>query len=229
MEERPAEVFAETMRRWRELGEAGQFLHEVMGAHFDFSGISHTPPTETFSRRTDLQVGDLAIELHELGPAHTRGDIVAYVPSARTVFTGDIVFNGGHPIVWAGPISNWIEACDRILGWNVDIVVPGHGAVTDLATVRSLREYFVFVRDESGKRFKSGMPFADAAWDIALDAFDSWIDRERIVANVAAAYRDLSGGRLVIERNEILILMGRYRSGAKIPNEARCAHNHDHD
>jgi cyclase len=41
-------------------------------------------------------------------PAHTRGDVIVHVPEARTVFTGDILFVGGTPIVWAGPLSNWI-------------------------------------------------------------------------------------------------------------------------
>ena len=66
-------------------------------------------------------------------PGPHPGDTLAYVPDARTVYTGDILFIGGTPIVWAGPLSNWIAACDLILGMDVDTVVPGHGPVTDKA------------------------------------------------------------------------------------------------
>ena len=51
------------------------------------------------------------------------------VPSARAVFTGDLVFNGGTPIAWAGPIANWTAACETIAALDVDWIVPGHGPV----------------------------------------------------------------------------------------------------
>lgn len=229
MRERPPEQFRDTMERWRENGEAGRFMHEVMGAHFDFSGIVFTPPDTTFSGRTDVMVGDTQVELHEFGPAHTRGDIVAYIPSAKTVFTGDLLFSEGHPILWAGPVGNWIDACDAILGWDVDIVVPGHGPVGDKQALRAMRDYLVYTRDAAKARYEAGMNYADAAWHIAFDAYDSWLDRERVVVNVAQIYRELSGGRIAPERSELQKLMGRYRAGARSPNEApacKCGHEH---
>ena len=57
--------------------------------------------------------------------------MLVHVPEDRTIFTGDILFIGGTPIVWAGPLANWIAACDLMLGMDVDTVVPGHGPVTD--------------------------------------------------------------------------------------------------
>ena len=83
------------------------------------------------------------MRLIEVGPAHTAGDVIVVVPDAGVVFTGDIVFHGGHPIVWAGPVANWIAACDRLLALDgVETVVPGHGPVTDLGAVASLKGYF---------------------------------------------------------------------------------------
>ncbi|MCC6006094.1 MAG: MBL fold metallo-hydrolase [Rhodobacteraceae bacterium] len=228
MEERPAPVFAETMRRWAEHGEAGAFLHEVMGSRFDFSDIRHTPPTELFEGRRDVTVGGRRVELHEVGPAHTRGDILALVPDARTVYTGDIVFSGGHPIIWDGPVANWIDACRLILSWDVETVVPGHGPVGDKRAVRTLLDYLEYVEAETRKRHAAGLDWAEAAWDIAMDTFDDWLDRERIVANVAAIYRELSAGAVAPERMEVLALMGRYRRGEAHPHKACCGgHSHN--
>lgn len=220
MEERPAEAFRAMMAGWEAQGEAGRFLHEMMGARFDFSGIRHTPPTETFSGSRRMQLGDLAVDLIEVGPAHTRGDVIVHVPERATVFTGDIVFHNGHPIIWAGPLSNWVAACDRIAALAPEVVVPGHGPITDLSTVRALRDYFTFIDAESRARHAAGMGWAEAAWDIALDAWDSWLDRERVVANVAAVYRELSGGAEAADRTEIIAMMGRYRAGARTPQDA---------
>jgi cyclase len=74
-----------------------------------------------------IRVGDRELHLLEVGPAHTRGDTLVHAPAERVLFSGDILFSGAHPIAWAGPVSNWIAACDRILAMDVEVIVPGHG------------------------------------------------------------------------------------------------------
>ena len=44
---------------------------------------------------------------------------------------GDILFIDSTPLIWAGPVSNWIKACDLITAMDVDTIVPGHGPITD--------------------------------------------------------------------------------------------------
>jgi glyoxylase-like metal-dependent hydrolase (beta-lactamase superfamily II) len=78
----------------------------------------------------------------ELGPAHTGGDTIVHVPDADVVFTGDLLFNQGTPIVWAD-YDNWIAARDRILELDAAVLVPGHGPVTDASGLRDLRHYVV--------------------------------------------------------------------------------------
>ena len=156
-----------------------------MFAPFDFTGITLTPPTRTFSNEFDLRVGGKAVRLINVGPAHTKGDTLVVLPEDRIVFTGDILFNEGTPIAWAGPVDNWIKACDLILGMDVDVVVPGHGAVADKPVVRGMREYLQYVKDEAFRRFQNGMPAEEAAFDIPLGSYADWGDAERIVVTVA--------------------------------------------
>ena len=124
-------------------------------------------------------------------PAHTAGDIIAYVPDARTVFTGDILFINGTPIVWAGPLSNWILACELMLGMDIDTVVPGHGPVTDKAGIVGVRDYLLYVQTEATARFHAGMDAFDAARDISLNGFSGWGESGRISVNVDTVYRSL--------------------------------------
>ena len=181
------------MRNWRDYGEAGAAWHDLYDGIFDFEGLVYTPPTETFERELKLRVGAREVELTMVGPAHTRGDVLVHVPSTRTVFTGDILFVGGHPITWDGPISNWIAACDRILGWDVETIVPGHGPITDKAGVRAVKHYFEYLTAEARRRYDAGMPEAEAALDISMAEFRDWIDAERVIVNVATLYREFSG------------------------------------
>lgn len=171
-------------------GELGELFRSFFG-DFDFEGIELTLPTRTFEGRLDLEIGGRHVELYEVGPAHTRGDVLVYSPSDQTVFTGDILFVGGTPIVWAGPLSNWIAACDLILGLDVETVVPGHGPVTDKSGVAAVRDYLGFVQAEASQRHAAGMDAWDAARDIALGCFGSWREAGRIAVNVEAVYRSL--------------------------------------
>jgi len=85
--------------------DVSEFLVECFGT-FDFEGIRPTLPTRTFSDALEVHVGARELQLMEVGPAHTGGDTLVYVPADRTVFTGDILFVEGTPVMWAGPVQN---------------------------------------------------------------------------------------------------------------------------
>ena len=95
------------------------------------------------------KVGDKVVNLIEVGPAHTNGDVLVYVPSDKVIFTGDILFIEGHPILWAGPVMNWINACEKIISMDVDFIVPGHGPVTNNNGVRAVKDYLTYIDTES--------------------------------------------------------------------------------
>ncbi|MFP6815471.1 MAG: MBL fold metallo-hydrolase [Pseudomonadales bacterium] len=180
------------MKRAPEMGEVGEFFVHCFGA-FDFTDIHPTLPTRTFEGELEVKVGDKDVVLKQVGPAHTAGDILAYVPKERLIFTGDILFIEGHPILWAGPIANWIDACDYMLSLELENVVPGHGPITDKRGVQAVRDYLTYIRDEARKRFDANMPAEEAALDISLTDFDSWGDAERIAVNVAVLYKEFAG------------------------------------
>ena len=188
------EQFAELVRKAPQMGQAGEFIARIFGP-FKFDGTTLTFPKETFEGQLDLKVGDKDVRLIEVGPAHTQGDTLIHIPSDRVIFTADILFIGGHPIAWAGPVSNWIRACDYILSLDVETIVPGHGPITDKQGVREFEGYLEYVFAETRKRYEVGMPAFEAAKSIAMDRYASWTDGERIAVTVATIYRELSGSQ----------------------------------
>jgi len=188
----------------------GRFVKRAFGP-FAFDEVGATAlPTRTFDRALTLRVGDRAVELLEVGPAHTRGDVIVHVPDARTVFTGDILFVEGTPIVWEGPVSNWIAACDRLLALNADVIVPGHGPITDRRGAEAVRAYLEYVTREARMRFEAGMDATTAARDIALGDFAGWSDSERIVVNVDTLYREFGAPSAGGDTLRLLRGMGEY-------------------
>ena len=176
-----------------DMGVMGEFFLECF-AKFDFSGISRPAPTTTFSGTTSLSVGDTRVELVEVGPAHTSGDVLVHVEGRRTVYTGDILFIEGHPIVWAGTIPDLLAALDRIEAFDPETIVPGHGPVTDLRGLQEVRSYFEYCHREARARYDAGMDVATAAADVALDRWANWGDPERIVTLMDSCYREFDGG-----------------------------------
>ena len=211
---------------YMEMGDSGAFLYETMGRKFDFSGVDElTLPNRTFDARLDLTVGSKAVSLIDLGPAHTDSDTIVWVPGDRVVFTGDLLFNEGHPIMWAGPVENWIAACQYIVDLDPEVVVPGHGPITDTTAVRNLQAYFEYVRDEARKRFEAGVGFEEAARDINMQEYRGWTDPERIVANVFSLYKQWGTAFTPAQQRDLFGAMGRYHHEMQSHGES-CDHAH---
>jgi glyoxylase-like metal-dependent hydrolase (beta-lactamase superfamily II) len=206
-----AERLAEMKRVATNATAAGAFMSEIFKP-FDFEGIEVAMPTLTFNGEISRRVGNKTVRLIEVGPAHTRGDILAYVPQDRVIFTGDMLFINGHPIIWAGPVGNWIKACQLMMDLEVETVVPGHGPVTDKQGVAAVKDYLEYIASEARRRYDAGMPMFEAAQDISLSDYSSWGDAERIVINVATLYREFAGGKPMTEiRADLFGMMAQLR------------------
>jgi cyclase len=185
----PPATMAAMLRSADSLGIAGRFLQRIFSP-FSFEDVPLVTPTRTFEQQLDIHVGDRRVSLVEVGPAHTGGDAVVHLVDEGVVFTGDILFNGGHPIVWSGPVAHWITACDRVLDLRPSVVVPGHGPLATPEALVDLKGYFELLTGEARARFDAGMTALAAARDIDLGPYSGWSEPERVVANVHALYRD---------------------------------------
>jgi cyclase len=171
-------------------GRVGQYMAAAL-APFRFDDITMVPPTQTFTGRLSVDVGGREVELIEVGPAHTAGDVLVYVPDAKLLYAGDILFIDSTPIVWAGPPQRWIDACELLLDMPLATIVPGHGPVTDKTGVAQVRDYLAFVIAEATKRFNEGMDAATAVASINLGPFAGMSGHGRLAQNVTAVYRAL--------------------------------------
>ena len=194
-----------------DLGEDGnRFVQEAFGP-FRFDDITLVPANETFTTTHAVDLGAHTVDLEVVGPAHTAGDVIAHVPDAGVVFTGDILFNGGTPVVWAGPVANWSAACRRVRALEPTVVVPGHGPLTDADGMLALEGYLDWLVAEVTPRAASGMGAIDIAWDLDPGPYRDWSDSERLVVNVDAAMADLDPTHTRLDILTTMSEMGRYR------------------
>lgn len=176
-----------------QLGRAGEYVERIFG-RFDFAGVDrYVLPTETFDGSVELLVGSKSVRLIEVGPAHTGGDIIVHVPADNVVYAADILFIGAHPIVWSGPVDNWIRAIDLILSLKPDLIVPGHGPIPTYDQVLALKGYWEWLLRECKSSLEAGLPAAETAQELAGGPYSGWGERERLIINVEMIYGQLRG------------------------------------
>lgn len=86
-----------------------------------------TWPTTTFNNRMSVYLGNRRVDLMHLGRAHTAGDIVAFVPDANVMFTGDIVEYKSACYCGDGHFHDWPTTLEAIRSWELDAIAPGRG------------------------------------------------------------------------------------------------------
>lgn len=156
---------------------------------YEFAGLEPRRPDRRFSGSLAIEVGARPVELIEVGPAHTPGDAIAWLADARVAYVGDILFNGVTPIMWTGPVDNWIAALERIAALDPAVVVGGHGPPGGGAEVAAMRSYWTWLRDEVAAagderagRLAERLVRSSA---YAAEPWGSWRNPERTHVNVA--------------------------------------------
>lgn len=148
------------------------------------------PPSVTFKDDLTYFIGGTEVQFRFAGPAHTWGDMMAYVPQHKILFTGDVGFFWVAPLANNSYISKWVETCDKIAGWDVDVIVPGHGPIGGKKDLADMADYFRLLGVEARKRHDLKMTPGAACAEIRLGRFDNWISPEHLLANVVRYYAE---------------------------------------
>lgn len=104
--------------------EFGRFPRLFRG-HEEIPGL--TWPSTTFQGRMTVWLGRRRVDLMQLGRAHTAGDIVAHVPDAGVMFTGDIVEAHSACYCGDGHFADWGGTLEAIRAIAPEAIGPGRG------------------------------------------------------------------------------------------------------
>ena len=151
------------------------------------------PPTVTFEDNLIYNIGGNTVEFRFVGPAHTWGDLVAYLPQHKILFAADLAFFHLVPYCHNAHVSKWMESIDKVMKWDVDVIVPGHGPVGGKKDLAESGEYFRFLKTEVKKRYDAKMSPGAAAADIKMGKYDNWMGSERLLMNTVRLYDEFKG------------------------------------
>jgi glyoxylase-like metal-dependent hydrolase (beta-lactamase superfamily II) len=178
------------------VGGAGRYVAEML-APFALDQVVPRYPDRTFTGRRTEVVGGRDIELIDFAASHTASDSIIWVPDARVVFTGDLLFSGVTPVMWHGPVDRWLAALDAITALDADVFVPGHGAISTRAQLRTLHDYWSWLAEAVPEHRAAGRDPLQSALALARSrefaAYAEWENPERLYINVATVARQLDG------------------------------------
>jgi cyclase len=126
-------------------------------------------PQISFRDKMVMDDGTRRLELERIGPAHTRGDAVAYLPKERILITGDVVVNNTQHNLSdpdADP-ENWVRVLDDLATRDIATVVTGHGPMGTVDTIRGDRAFLADII----KQVRAGIAAGKTADQVA-DAVD---------------------------------------------------------
>lgn len=111
-----------------------------------------------------LELAGTRFVIEPVGPSHTPDDLAIYLPEERVLFAGDLIFNGRLPFVGKANSAQWIGALDRLLSFNAQIVVPGHGAASSdpRKDIGVIRDYLSYLRKTMGQATQDMLSFDEA-------------------------------------------------------------------
>lgn len=128
-------------------------------------GTTVVLPNETFSDEYILDMGDYRIEARYLGPAHSPGDIVVWLPNQSLVISGDMAFHERMlPIFEDTLTADWLETWEtEFEALEATYVIPGHGHPTNMDQVRRYTyDYLVYLRGKIREHIDNGGELIDA-------------------------------------------------------------------
>ena len=151
-------------------------------------------PTVLFDERLVFDDGDRRLELIRMGPGHTKGDGVAYLPKEKILMTGDLCVNWSSGNNVGDPDAdhdNWIRALDQLAQWDVNIVVPGHGRLGKTETLRGQRAYLADMLEQVCAGIRASKTADQLAKEIDLSRHHPFGDGSS-AGSVRAIYRKLT-------------------------------------
>ena len=146
-----------------------QGLKVTLGAKAE--GTVPTLPTRYLAGNdARLELGGVVFEFKHRGGAHTPGDTMVWLPQKNVLFTGDVVYV--DRMLGVLPVSNtkrWLDTFAVIEQLKPQMLVPGHGSVTTVATAKAdSQAYLLALRAHMKKAVDDGVDMS-----AAIKSFDA--------------------------------------------------------
>lgn len=161
-----------------------------------------TYPTQTFSTSMTIHLGKRKVGLKHLGAGHTRGDIVAWIPDTKTLFSGDLLEYGATPYCGDAQLEEWTATLRKLKALKAEAAVPGRGNALLNAqqvneSIKSTTQYVTMLLTTAKAAVAKGLNLTEAYKEIhglMKPIFGDYVIFEHCMPfNVTRAYEEAQG------------------------------------
>jgi cyclase len=124
-------------------------------------------PEITFSENLTLHLGRHTFEILKM-PGHTAYQTVVYIPEEKVLLTGDLIVNRKMPSLHEALPFEWLDSLRKLQKFDIDFVVPGHGAVGNAHLISDMMEALEEALETVRNAINEGMSLGEAKENLTL-------------------------------------------------------------
>lgn len=167
----------------------------------NFGDLTRRAPDLTILETATIYLEARPLQIAHPGfTAHTEGDLGVWIPDARVLFVGDLLFPGHTPMIMAGAPTGAIRSLAWISAFEPSVVVPGHGPLIQASQLAAVldehRAYYEFVISEAKRGVAQHLTPLEVARTADMAPYRHLLDPERFVLNIHSAYAELGLGQV---------------------------------
>jgi glyoxylase-like metal-dependent hydrolase (beta-lactamase superfamily II) len=149
-----------------------------------------TLPTQVFDQRFEGELGGVKYQVIHLG-GHTPDLSVVWLPGNRVLFSSDLIFQGRYPYIFDADIPTWIALLDRLLEFDAEVIIPGHGVRCGEGEILALKDYLQSTWDLTAEHIRLGHNPEETAADPAFPRFPGEKYERLHQANIHYMYKKI--------------------------------------
>lgn len=151
-----------------------------------------TLPREVFEDRRELEIGGVRLEVIHFD-GHTPDSAVVWLPEAKVLFAGDLIFEGSYPYLGEADVPNLIAGLKRLPGFGAQAIVPGHGLLCDEAEIAALLNYLEATWARTADHLAQGHGEDEAVADPGYPRYTEKFAERWHEVNIRVMYAQLAG------------------------------------
>ncbi len=183
----------ETSRKLKEGGDSDREENLMWSGYYkaikaSFEDYKITLPNFTIDDSLTIYGTERKAVLFTEGQGHTGSDLVLWLPDDKVLFAGDLLFVKRHPWLGDGSVSDWSNYLIDLSKLNAEVIVPGHGPITDNKGIVSMSSYIQSVNKIVDDAIINKTPEDELKQTPVPEEFKDWLFGNFFIPNIINLY-----------------------------------------
>ncbi len=128
------------------------------------------PASRTYASQThtQIEINGVKMELWVPEAAHTKGDLLIWLPDDKVLIAGDVLVNRVTPAFRDAEVRHWVETLAALQQYPARTIIPGHGPLMTMKEAKAMHKRMAAFYEGVEKVYKSGGSESDVRKKVSL-------------------------------------------------------------